>query len=75
MMSIASAFLGNGVLEVCRQAERRERAKCQQMDCLIKPMRILIQAGLVHVLLFPRGEIRLPDFLYVQLQRKVSHWV
>lgn len=35
----------------------------------------LIQAGLVHVLLFPRGEIMLPVWFSVQLQRKVSHWV
>lgn len=42
MMSIASAFWGNGVLELCRQAGSRERAQCspcQQMDCLIKPLR------------------------------------
>lgn len=74
-MSIASAFWGKGVMELCRQAGSKGRARCQQMDCLIKPVRTLIQAGLVHVLLFPRGEIMLPHFLNVQLLRKVSHWV
>lgn len=82
MMRIASAFWGNGVVEMFRQAGSRERAKCSpshQMECLIKPMRTSnsSRAGTCSYFSQRRNHAAsiaglLPDFLYVQLQRKVS---
>lgn len=82
MMSIASAFWGNGVVEMSRQAGSRERAKCSlshQMECLIKPMRTSNSSRPGACAYFSQRRnhaasiaVLLPDFLYVQLQRKVS---